>query len=213
MAWLPATVLLYVDRVAKGLRTAPRDVLISVSAVPGHLGEAFGFHRALDTAGALTGPVMAFLVLSAAPGAYDAVFATSFWIAIVGIAVFVLFVRNRPRPERIARFAVPPLRPAAQLLRLPEFRRLVFAATMLSLFTIADALVYLTFQQRTSMSLRYFPLLFAGTAAVYTMLALPIGPARRPNPSGARLARRSVARRRRRRDPDSGPIRDRSPSS
>lgn len=174
-AWLPATVLLYTDRVAKGLRTAPRDALISISAVRRHLGEAFGLHRTFDTAGALAGPVVAFLVLSAAPGAYDTVFTTSFWIAVIGIAVFVLFVRNPPRLPTAFHEVRPRLHAGVELLRLRDFRRLVAAGTLLSLFTIGDALIYLTFQQRTSMSLRYFPLLFAGTAGVYTLLALPMG--------------------------------------
>ena len=54
-SWLPATALLYADRAAKGLRTAPRDALISLSALPRHVAEAFGFHRTLDTAGAARG--------------------------------------------------------------------------------------------------------------------------------------------------------------
>jgi MFS family permease len=174
-SWIPATVLISLDRVAKGVRTAPRDALISISSVPRHLGEAFGVHRTFDTAGALAGPIVAFFVLSAAPLGYEAVFSTSFWIAVVGLAVFVLFVRNPARPApRDAPTGARQVR-MTMLARLPRFRALVIAATLLSLFTIADAFVYLTFQQRTSMSLQYFPLLFAGTAAVYTVFALPLG--------------------------------------
>ena len=60
-------------------------------------------------------------------------------------------------------------------MRQHRYRRVLATGTALSLVTISDALVYLTFQQRTSMSLRYFPLLFAGTATVYVVLALPFG--------------------------------------
>src|SRR5262245_38243038 len=168
-SWLPATLFLYGDRVAKGVRTAPRDALISLSSHPRHLGEAFGVHRTLDTAGALGGPILAFLVLSAAPGGYDVVFTTAFWVAVVGVAVFVLFVHNPPttvtalRPERQRRVG------AKHLLSLHGYRRVVIAGLLLSCFFIADPLLYLTVQQRTSMSLEYFPLLFAGTAAVYTL--------------------------------------------
>src|SRR5262249_21617078 len=63
-----------VDRLGKGIRTAPRDALISLNAAPDRLGLAFGVHRALDTGGALLGPLVAFAILAAAPGAYDAVF-------------------------------------------------------------------------------------------------------------------------------------------
>ena len=148
---------------------------ISLSAVPKHMAEAFGFHRTLDTAGALAGPVLAFVLLSAVPGGYNTVFSTGFWIALVGVAVFVLFVRNPRRLDaKRARETHFPGR-ARVLLRERRFRRLLAAGAVLSLVTIGDALVYLTFQQRTSMSLRYFPLLFAGTAAVYVLLALPVG--------------------------------------
>ena len=179
-AWVPATGMLYADRAAKGLRTAPRDALISQSARPGRLGEAFGVHRALDTLGALVGPILAFVLLSAVPGGYDVIFRASFWIALGGLAVLVLLVRNRPvSSQALARRSIPPrsisVRGAFELLRLPEYRRLVCAGSALSMVTIADALVYATFQQRSSMTTRFFPLLYVGTALAYLFLALPLG--------------------------------------
>lgn len=175
-SWLPATLFIYGDRVAKGVRTAPRDALISMSSDSRHLGEAFGVHRTFDTAGALGGPILAFLVLSAAPGGYDVVFTTAFWVAVIGVAVFILFVHNPPTTIRRLRSAREVRRvDAKRLLSLPAFRRVVVAGLLLSCFFIADPLLYLTFQQKTSMSLEYFPLLFAGTASVYTLLALPFG--------------------------------------
>src|SRR5919201_902724 len=59
--------VVYADRVGKGIRTAPRDALISLSAHPKALGAAFGVHRAMDTAGAMIGPLLAFGLLAAAP--------------------------------------------------------------------------------------------------------------------------------------------------
>jgi MFS family permease len=173
-SWLPVTGMLYADRVAKGIRTAPRDALISHSALPGRLGEAFGMHRSLDTIGALGGPLLAFAILSALPGDYGTIFRASFWIAIVGCAVLVLLVKNRystdaPRRQRAS------LRGAFALLRLRDYRRLVCASAALSLVTIADALVYLAFQQRSSMTTRFFPLLYVGTAVAYLAFALPMG--------------------------------------
>ena len=174
-SWIPATALLYADRAGKGLRTAPRDALISDSALPGRRGEAFGVHRTLDTAGALAGPFLAYLILTAAPGSYGSIFTTSFWIAMIGLAILVLFVRNPPKRRVVPAGARPSVRTAFALLRIPQFRRLVIAGVALSLVTIADALVYLTFQQRSDMMTRYFPLLFVGTAAVYVVFALPMG--------------------------------------
>src|SRR4051794_38684505 len=62
------------DRTGKGLRTAPRDALISLSSPPDSLGRAFGVHRAMDTAGALCGPLLAFVILWRVAQDYDAVF-------------------------------------------------------------------------------------------------------------------------------------------
>ena len=55
-------VVLAADRTGKGLRTGPRDALISLSSEPGTLGRSFGVHRALDTVGAFLGPLVAMAV-------------------------------------------------------------------------------------------------------------------------------------------------------
>ena len=65
----PASLVLLVDRAGKGIRTSPRDALISLSVAPARLATAFGVHRAMDTAGALIGPLVAFLILDGAPRA------------------------------------------------------------------------------------------------------------------------------------------------
>ncbi|GAA4213013.1 MFS transporter [Microbispora amethystogenes] len=94
---LPAIgAVLALDRTGKGLRTAPRDALISLATPPERRGRAFGVHRAMDTTGALCGPVLAFLVLGVAVEGYDAVFTVSSCVAALGVVVLVLFVPARP---------------------------------------------------------------------------------------------------------------------
>ena len=93
-SWAWITGVLLVDRLGKGVRTSPRDAMISLSSPPKTLGEAFGVHRALDTVGALLGPLMAFVVLSKTPDQYDVVFVVAFCFSIVGVAIIVLFVRE-----------------------------------------------------------------------------------------------------------------------
>lgn len=88
----PIGLVLAADRTGKGLRTAPRDALISLSSTPETRGRAFGVHRAMDTAGALLGPLAAFLILRATVDGYDAVFTVSFCVAVAGVLVLVLFV-------------------------------------------------------------------------------------------------------------------------
>jgi MFS family permease len=167
--------VVYADRVGKGIRTAPRDALISLSAHPKALGAAFGVHRAMDTAGAMIGPLLAFGLLAAAPRRYDTVFVVSFCFAIIGVAVISLLVRDlRTAPEN------PPSRRAAMasalgLLRVPAFRRLTLAAGALGLATLSDGFLYLGLQDRMGFAPRYLPLLFVGSAVVFMVLAVPMG--------------------------------------
>lgn len=83
------------DRVGKGVRTAPRDALISLSCDERDLGRAFGVHRAMDTTGALLGPLAAFALLWATADAYDAVFVVSFCFGLLGVLLLIAFVPGR----------------------------------------------------------------------------------------------------------------------
>ncbi|MFJ8015789.1 MFS transporter [Streptomyces sp. NPDC096339] len=95
-------VVLALERTGKGLRTAPRDALISLSTPAEQQGRAFGVHRAMDTAGALLGPLAAFFILSAAVGGYDAVFGVSACVAALGVVVLILFVPGKSAQARSA---------------------------------------------------------------------------------------------------------------
>lgn len=175
-ATVPATTVLIVDRVGKGIRTSPRDALISLSAPVHRLAEAFGVHRALDTVGALLGPVVAYFILDARPDDYDAVFVLSFLIGVLGIGVLVCFVRNRIPDSTTMRDRIhPSLGNATRLFADAGFRRLVIAGGLLAVATIGDAFVYLTFQRQSDFTTKYFPLLYVGTALVYLLLAVPFG--------------------------------------
>jgi MFS family permease len=167
--------IVLVDRVGKGIRTAPRDALISLSSAPERLGSSFGVHRAMDTAGAMIGPLLAFGVLLASPGQFDAVFAVSLCFAILGLAVLVLFVQNRTGRPAGATVAKPGLRAAFGLLHLRRYRSLVVLGTVLGLATVSDGFIYLGMQRRMDLDLTAFPLLFVGSACSFMLLAVPIG--------------------------------------
>ncbi|MFC5002323.1 MFS transporter [Dactylosporangium cerinum] len=163
-----------VDRLGKGVRTAPRDALITASSPPEALGRAFGVHRTMDGIGAFLGPLAALAVLAAAGESYDAVFVTSFCVAALAVVVLVLFVRERPdggKPEA----PKVTVGEAAGLLRAAPVRRLVAAACLLGLATIGDGFVYLMLQRREDLSLVWFPLLAVGTSLAYLLLATPLG--------------------------------------
>ncbi|WP_078883999.1 MFS transporter [Streptomyces sp. NRRL S-340] len=192
----PIGLVLAADRTGKGLRTAPRDALISLSSTPGTRGRAFGVHRAMDTAGALLGPLAAFWILRATVDGYDAVFTVSFCVAAVGVVVLVLFVpsgqagrppaqppREHPAPGEapappttpLTPPAPPTLRAALALLRHRDLRRITLCALLLGLATVSDSFVYLLLQRRLGVPDRWFALLPLGTAAAFLLLAVPLG--------------------------------------
>ncbi|WP_327130731.1 MFS transporter [Streptomyces sp. NBC_01343] len=190
----PVGVVLALERTGKGLRTAPRDALISLSTPAELQGRAFGVHRAMDTTGALLGPLAAFFILNMAVGGYDAVFGVSACVAVLGVVVLVLFVPSGAGPGPAAAGAAKParakptgekpagakptgvnLREAAALLRLPRLRALALCAALLGLTTVSDAFLYLLLQDRTGLPEHWFPLLPLGTAAVFLLLAVPAG--------------------------------------
>ncbi|GGN22109.1 MFS transporter [Lentzea pudingi] len=162
-------VVITADRAGKGLRTAPRDALITLSTPSGDLGRAFGVHRAMDGIGAFAGPLVAMAVLAASAQSFDAVFVTSFCIAAFGVLVLVLYVKDRPEPVQRRE----PLKLA--LLKDPAVRRIVLAASLLGLVTIGDGFVYLLLQKREGLAFGWFPLLAVGTSLVYLLLAAPLG--------------------------------------
>ncbi|MEU5434760.1 MFS transporter [Streptomyces sp. NPDC020719] len=167
--------VLAVDRTGKGLRTAPRDALISLASAPEARGRAFGVHRAMDTAGALLGPLAAFLILRQAVDGYDAVFTVSFCVAAAGVLVLLLFVPARTAPERAPGAPRPSLKAALALLAERDVRRLTLCALLLGLATVSDSFVYLLLQRRLDVPDRWFALLPLGTAAAFLLLAVPLG--------------------------------------
>jgi MFS family permease len=87
--WPQVLVIRALDRVGKGIRGAPRDVLLARFATPTTRGRIYGFHRAMDHTGAIVGPLVATVILFFAPDRYRLLFALT---AIPGaIAVALLF--------------------------------------------------------------------------------------------------------------------------
>ncbi|WP_079102277.1 MFS transporter [Streptomyces sp. TP-A0356] len=171
----PIGLILAADRTGKGLRTAPRDALISLSSTTETRGRAFGVHRAMDTAGALLGPLVAFLILRATMDGYDAVFTVSFCVAVAGVLVLVLFVPGGGHAPEAGDGARPTLRAALALLRRRDLRRITLCALLLGLATVSDSFVYLLLQRRLGVPDRWFALLPLGTAAAFLLLAVPLG--------------------------------------
>ena len=171
--WPGVAASIAIDRLGKGFRTVPRDALIAQSTTRAQLGYAFGVHRSLDAFGAVLGPVAAFALLAAAPRRFDVVFVASFFAALLGLGVLLLFVENLAPPPVPA--APAPVTGLLQPLHDRAFRRAILAATILAVATISDAFVYLILLERLGVTVGAFPLLYVGTSLSYLVLAAAAG--------------------------------------
>jgi MFS family permease len=106
-AWGTVLFARVTDRVGKGLRTAPRDALLAAYTPAALRGRAFGLHRALDTAGAALGPLVALAWLSARPGDYRPLFFIALVPALVGALLTRAVPERAPTPQATARPANP----------------------------------------------------------------------------------------------------------
>ncbi|MET0480676.1 MAG: MFS transporter [Mycetocola sp.] len=165
-----------VDRLGKGVRTAPRDALITASSEPDNLARSFGVHRMLDTIGAAIGPLLAFAILFFIPDGYSTIFVVSLAFAILGVLLLGIVVPNkRPRAERATAQSTPRARFRWRDLNDRRLRRLLLAAGLLGLVTVGDGFIYLVLQSKSGFAAEYFPLLYVGTNVAFLALAIPLG--------------------------------------
>jgi MFS family permease len=164
-----------IDRLGKGIRTAPRDALITVSSDASNLGRSFGVHRMLDTIGAAIGPLLAFVILYFLPTGYHVVFIVSLACATVGVILLGLLVPGRrPRAERV--LGGEPRQPFRwKRVNDPRLRRLLLAAGVLAVLTVGDGFIYLVLQARSPFAAQWFPLLYVGTNVAFFLFAVPFG--------------------------------------
>jgi MFS family permease len=88
------------ERLGKGIRTAARDALLSDETTPGNKATVFGFHRAMDTAGAAIGPILALIYLQFYPGNYRSLFILSFIPAILSVGLtFLIREKKKNLPK------------------------------------------------------------------------------------------------------------------
>ena len=112
-SWTHVFTVRLVDRIGKGIRGAPRDAMLATWATPSTRGKVYGFHRAMDHAGAVIGPAVASLFLLFYPGEYRTLFALT--IIPGAIAVLLLFFVRENDP--VVRQGVSPAdRPASPAL-------------------------------------------------------------------------------------------------
>jgi MFS family permease len=166
LSWTWVLGLRFADRLGKGLRTSPRDGIIAASTAQGRRGLAFGFHRSLDPAGAVLGPLLAFALL-----ALGADMREVFLFSVVpGVLVILLLVFGLPRQPSAVPADVMPVRLDWRRLD-ARLRALVLAAGVLAMATTPEVFLVLWAQNR-GLELLWLPLLWAAASAVKAVCAL-----------------------------------------
>lgn len=92
----------FIDRFGKGTRTSARDALITESSYTSTWGKSFGFHRALDTLGAVVGPLIALLAIHFLDNNFRLIFFLAFIPACIGILLLLFFVKERKKEANIS---------------------------------------------------------------------------------------------------------------
>lgn len=135
-SWLTVLLLRSVDRIGKGLRGAPRDAMVADAAPPQIRGYAFGFHRALDNAGAVAGALAAAAILAWSDLSLSEVI---LWSAVPGFVAVALLgagvkeAADSQIPSAAAQRVLPPLRWSALSVSMQRY------LWVLMLFTFARA--------------------------------------------------------------------------
>jgi MFS family permease len=164
-AWPHVLLVRFLDRIGKGVRSAPRDALIAEVTPPERRGAAYGLHRAMDNAGAVAGPLLAAGLLGLLALDIRTVLSLSAVPAALAVLVLVLAVKEEKRPARAERaHAGIPVTPLP-----PEFRRVVAAVTLFALSASSDSFLLLKARE-VGVSAAGVPLVWAFSNAIRASL-------------------------------------------
>ena len=174
-SWPQVLLIRALDRMGKGIRGAPRDAMLARYAASTERGRVFGFHRAMDHAGAIVGPLVATAILFAAPGEYRFLFT----LTIIPGAIAVVLLFFVPEPDALAKPHTPRTLKRALYPRSDETpvsrdskQFLAFLAILLlfSLGNSADAFLLLRLSEELG-SATYVPLLWSALHVVKASLS------------------------------------------
>lgn len=163
-----------IDRTGKGIRSAPRDALISDVTPPEQRGRAFGFHRALDHTGAIVGPLLAMLVLNVVGLTLRQTIYLAVIPGAIGALLLVLLLREQPKAER------PTLNVEDDSARLKfgvprsAFARAITAIALFSLANSSDAFLLLQ-AHAAGVTTKLLPLLWASHHVIKSLFSTAAG--------------------------------------
>lgn len=169
-SWFAVLTARFIDRVGKGIRGAPRDALIAESTDRERLGAAFGFHRTMDTMGAVIGPVAASIILLYYAGNLRLVFYLATIPGILAVLAVIFFIKEKARDARVARPA-PKLSVAGFGFR---FKAFLAVMAIFSIATFADSFLILKAKE-LDISDAVIPIIYLAYNIIYALTATPMG--------------------------------------
>lgn len=160
------------DRVGKGIRVAPRDALVADVTNEASRGAAYGLRQSLDTIGAFTGPLIAFLLMSSSGQNYRLVF----WLALLPgiLAVALLASGIKEAKTKVSQKQNNPLDWAASINFSKNYWLLVVVTLLFNLGNSSDAFLLLQAQQ-VGISPPLIPLTLVVMNMAYSLSAYPVG--------------------------------------
>ncbi len=168
-AWWQVLLVRFADRTAKGIRGAPRDVMLSESADPTKLGSAFGLLQAMDSAGAIAGPLIALLLMSRIG------IRGIFWIAAIPGLLSIAVVAALARETGKLRSRTYGPREPAPTMRMPaRYYAVLVAVTLFSLGNSSDMFLVMR-AQNIGIGIKLAPLLGLVFNITYTLGSWPAG--------------------------------------
>lgn len=166
-SWQVVLFIRFADRVGKGLRTSPRDALLASSVGPDRRGLAFGVHRAMDNAGAVVGPLLAFGLLAAGVPLKD-IFLWSIVPAVIclGLALSI----EEPRQAAASR----PAKFDWRLRDMPHaFKHFLVVVLLFTLGNSSNMFLLLRASEM-GVAAAYIPLLWAAVSFVAMLFSAPL---------------------------------------
>ncbi|MFA6093747.1 MAG: MFS transporter [Elusimicrobiota bacterium] len=167
----------FIDRTGKGLRTAPRDALIAAACDKEHRGLAYGFHRAMDTAGAALGPLTALGLMHFWGLGYRQVFLAAFVPGLLGVLALAAFAKETRPAEEEAPAALPPAAPVPAVAASPlssEFKRFLWIYGLFAICNSSDVFLLLRMKAE-GFGTEEVLLAYVAYNVVYAALAMPAG--------------------------------------
>lgn len=170
-SWSQVLGVRFADRLGKGVRTAPRDALIAETSQEDKRGRSYGFHRAMDSMGAVVGPLIAFAILPLVGGSYRKVFLIAVIPGIVALFLF-RFVREKKRSAGVQRSAEVPKLSFKGFNR--RLKLLIFVVILFSIGNSSD--VFLILRARDlGITVGLVLLVYTLFNTIYALFSVPAG--------------------------------------